>query len=252
MPKINAFDASYLALNCMFNKTNTRFFFKKLSIYLSLSTTISSCRNKNSTLLFNKKIKDRVSDLQRSSNIKIFDRLIFSQTNFKSYKEFSKEIINYLSRNEKKLNSRLVFSHGDLCLSNILFDLKNDIFILIDPRGASSDDEKYLSIYYDFAKLAHSINYGYDWILSDKSNISLSKNGDLTVTHDRNFEEFNESFYNGFNLIIKKFKLDNKILDAVVCSLFLSMIPLHSESLKKQILFLLTAINIHKKLISIT
>jgi hypothetical protein len=250
MPKINAFDASYLALNGMFNESNTKIFFEKLSCYLKISTGFTFKKNKSSAILFNKKIKSRCDDLLNSPNINLFDRLTINHTNFKTYKEFSNEIIFYLSKNKKELNSELVFSHGDLCLSNILFDVKNDIFILIDPRGSFSGEDKFLSIYYDFAKLSHSINYGYDWILNNRSNVSLAENGDFVITHDDDFNRFSQNFYKEFNLTLCKFKLNVDLLDAVVCSLFLSMMPLHSESVKKQILFLLTAINIYKKLIS--
>ncbi|KAK8860127.1 Phosphotransferase enzyme family protein [Apiospora arundinis] len=49
------------------------------------------------------------------------------------------------------------FIHGDLHLENILYDVPNSRFWLVDPRGYPSCD-----IYYDLGKLAHSYNSCYD------------------------------------------------------------------------------------------
>jgi len=54
------------------------------------------------------------------------------------------------------------WSHSDLHYSNILVDVDNDHFILIDPRGY-----EFCDYYYDFGKLWHSVNGKYEMISSN-------------------------------------------------------------------------------------
>lgn len=69
----------------------------------------------------------------------------------------------------KTFNTRTSYnfkmSHGDLCLSNIIF--KNGILRTVDPRGV---DSLWLDEYYDLAKLSQSILGGYEQILEGYSN----------------------------------------------------------------------------------
>ena len=51
------------------------------------------------------------------------------------------------------------WSHSDMHFSNIMIDLKNDNFILLDPRGYP-----YCDYYYDYGKLWHSVNGKYEMV----------------------------------------------------------------------------------------
>jgi hypothetical protein len=51
------------------------------------------------------------------------------------------------------------WSHSDLHFSNILIDLKNDDFVLVDPRGYN-----FCEYYYDFGKIWHSVEGKYELI----------------------------------------------------------------------------------------
>ncbi len=57
--------------------------------------------------------------------------------------------------------------HGDLCFSNILFDINNLIVKVIDPRGSFGEKGVYGDPRYDLAKLRHSIHGLYDYIVMD-------------------------------------------------------------------------------------
>ncbi len=57
--------------------------------------------------------------------------------------------------------------HGDLCFSNILFDIKTNILRLIDPRGEFGEFDIYGDVRYDIAKLSHSVSGRYDFIIND-------------------------------------------------------------------------------------
>jgi hypothetical protein len=64
--------------------------------------------------------------------------------------------------------------HGDLCLSNILYDRRNGIVRLIDPRGAFGELELHGDPLYDHAKLAHSIEGDYDHLLRGLFTLELA------------------------------------------------------------------------------
>lgn len=73
-------------------------------------------------------------------------------------------LISYLENNRNardQLTPDFVsnFVHSDMHFENILVDLDNEDFILIDPRGYNECD-----YYYDFGKLCHSVNGMYDFI----------------------------------------------------------------------------------------
>ena len=63
--------------------------------------------------------------------------------------------------------------HGDLCLSNILYDLRSRICKLIDPRGSFGAVGIYGDPRYDIAKLWHSVHGLYDFITNDLFRVSL-------------------------------------------------------------------------------
>lgn len=61
------------------------------------------------------------------------------------------------------------YVHGDLHFENILIDLGNQKFKLVDPRGYCHCDA-----YYDFGKLSHSLNGKYDFLHKDKFDLSYA------------------------------------------------------------------------------
>ncbi|MBA3538036.1 MAG: hypothetical protein H0T79_00260 [Deltaproteobacteria bacterium] len=63
--------------------------------------------------------------------------------------------------------------HGDLCLSNILYDLRSRICKLIDPRGSFGAVGIYGDPRYDVAKLWHSVHGLYDFITNDLFRVSV-------------------------------------------------------------------------------
>jgi hypothetical protein len=66
--------------------------------------------------------------------------------------------------------------HGDLCLSNILYDLRSRICKLIDPRGSFGAVGIYGDPRYDIAKLWHSVHGLYDFIVNDLFRASIDGN----------------------------------------------------------------------------
>ena len=83
------------------------------------------------------------------------------------------DISNYIDRMIKTSSFNII--HGDLCFSNILFDVTHQIIRLIDPRGSFGVKGIYGDPMYDIAKLRHSVNGLYDFITSNMFNIKIIK-----------------------------------------------------------------------------
>ena len=63
--------------------------------------------------------------------------------------------------------------HGDLCLSNILYDLRSRVCKLLDPRGSFGVAGLYGDPRYDIAKLYHSVGGLYDFITNDLFHVAV-------------------------------------------------------------------------------
>ncbi len=121
--------------------------------------------------------------------------------------------------------------HGDYCLSNILYDVNNQIVRLIDPRGSFGSKGVYGDPRYDVAKMRHSISGCYDYIVGDlfyvenegnTFNFSIFNNpntDELAVHLDKLIEA------NGYSIE------DIKLIEGL---LFLSMLPYHADYFERQ------------------
>ena len=76
--------------------------------------------------------------------------------------------------------------HGDLCFSNILYDLRSQICKFVDPRGSFGQAGIMGDVRYDVAKLYHSVLGLYDFITNDLFHVSVVQRPDaaLEVTLD--------------------------------------------------------------------
>lgn len=136
--------------------------------------------------------------------------------------------------------------HGDLCLSNMLFDSRSRHLKFIDPRGIDVNDQ--MTIFgnqtYDLAKLAHSIVGMYDFIVA----------GRYHVTDDPEFCEISFRRDERLNTIQQQFLQSeliaglptSAIMPAVVL-LFLSMLPLHADRPDRQKAMLINALSLYHR-----
>jgi dTDP-glucose pyrophosphorylase len=121
--------------------------------------------------------------------------------------------------------------HGDYCLSNILYDLNNQIVKLIDPRGSFGEIGIYGDARYDIAKLRHSVVGLYDYIVGDLFQIESDKN---TFTYELFEDEKNNQLARYFdNCLVNNGYLlhEIKLIEGL---LFLSMIPYHADYFERQ------------------
>jgi hypothetical protein len=121
--------------------------------------------------------------------------------------------------------------HGDLCLSNILFDPTSRIFKFIDPRGSFGQTGIFGDLKYDIAKLRHSFCGYYDFIVSDLFEIENSQN-------EFRYECYTEASHHEigayFDMVLDKLSINAQHIKLIEALLFLSMIPLHSDNFARQ------------------
>ena len=140
---------------------------------------------------------------------------------------------------------RQAVSHGDLCLSNILYARSTRLMRFIDPRGGDSAEDLWLDEYYDLAKLSHSILGLYDFINHDLCEVQAGR--DLRLELVIAAAEL-EPLQQLFRERVAALGYDLRLLRLYEASLFLSMLPLHADTPKKVLGFLCVADRIMSEL----
>jgi NDP-sugar pyrophosphorylase family protein len=122
--------------------------------------------------------------------------------------------------------------HGDLCLSNILYDLRSRICKLIDPRGSFGAVGLHGDPRYDVAKLWHSVHGLYDFITNDLfrvfvegTHIELSIRA--SAAHREIEKRFADVFFDGV--------YDRHEVQLITALLFASMPALHYDKPQRQL-----------------
>jgi hypothetical protein len=126
--------------------------------------------------------------------------------------------------------------HGDLCFSNILYDRRSRLIRLVDPRGRFGPFDIYGDARYELAKLSHSVNGGYDFIVNGLFHLEQTKDAiAFRVFESERHQDikrlFNERFLAGSPRLLRQVRLIEALL-------FLSMAPLHADRPKSQLAFL--------------
>ena len=124
------------------------------------------------------------------------------------------------------MKPRLVFGHGDLCFSNILYDRLSGRIKLIDPRGLSC---AYMPEYYDLAKLSHSVLGNYDFIINDMHSYFIDPQLRMNCRAHVPDPVAHADFQAYFRSWCKARGYSLRLIRLGEASLFLSMLPLHSD-----------------------
>lgn len=141
--------------------------------------------------------------------------------------------------------------HGDMCFSNIMVDDDLSFIKLIDPRGQFGAYDIYGDSRYELAKLFHSVDGKYDFIIKDLFDLKydLSKAEIYYAISDRNRRY---DLYKVFMTVFQEEIGDDlEKIELIEALLFLSMIPLHSESYEQQLVMLATGLDILDRVIGI-
>lgn len=141
----------------------------------------------------------------------------------------------------------LTIMHGDLCFSNILYNSRNQRITVIDPRGYTRDGviDPRGDLRYDIAKFGHSVIGRYDQILA--GNVEFARHGDaLTLTHEDNMRHiWLEDAYRERSFAGIAAARDDVM--ATMITLFISMIPLHSDAPARQRAFYANALALYAR-----
>lgn len=138
--------------------------------------------------------------------------------------------------------------HGDLCLSNILFDSRSDRIKVIDPRGLDENGNITIvgDLRYDLAKLTHSIIGLYDHIIAGAYSLNSSERDgvayfDLEVHTDERIKQIQDIFLRRIFLG----NLSPRSVMPLTILLFLSMLPLHSDNSGRQTALFANALRLY-------
>lgn len=229
--RVFAFNLSTLLVH---NTLNPDVFSRLLT---SLSSYLDRCDKKNVSEdqieamyrdVFINKLKTRFEQFKTQSCFAMINT--YWQTySGKSCDAYIASVIAELERAIPEFKEQsLVFSHGDLCFSNILFDVDTASIKLIDPKGKAEDDDACLPVHYDLAKLSHSILGGYDYIMAGHSEIKLTKELQL-VQEFHGISHYDEYLKNQFSKWVSS-RCSLKEIRLCEASLFFSMSPLHADN----------------------
>ncbi len=141
--------------------------------------------------------------------------------------------------------------HGDLCFSNIMVDSNLSFIKVIDPRGKFGAYDIYGDQRYELAKLFHSVDGKYDFIIKDLFRIETD--GENAVIDFQILDRSRE--YKLYELFLDVFSEeigdDREKIELIEALLFLSMIPLHGESAEHQYAMLATGLEILDRILEI-
>jgi hypothetical protein len=189
-------------------------------------------------LLYERKLRERLAELQRHPLFGAFDALTRSGCDGRGVVEIvDRYLLQYAASRRKRQDTTLVVSHGDFCFSNILFEKSIGLMRLIDPRGAVSADELYMDPLYDVAKLSHSILGHYDLINNGLFELRVENELKLNLS---TYEPANAAtLRRAFRKRLTECGYHEKQVRLYEASLFLSMVPLHMDVPVKALAFIL-------------
>jgi dTDP-glucose pyrophosphorylase len=178
-----------------------------------------------------------------------FDRLTSARTlelngrRLAGWPRIQKEVETRVRKLSAKTRGQII--HGDLCFTNILYDPVSRLFKFIDPRGSFGEAGIYGDGRYDVAKLLHSLDGGYDFLIHDmfvvkRDGPRLNLQQFFPATRGSVLEAFKKTFAADYAMA------DVRLLEGL---LFLSMCPLHEDSADRQVAMFATGLRILNELI---
>lgn len=127
--------------------------------------------------------------------------------------------------------------HGDMCFSNILYHPKVGSRF-IDMRGSFGERGIYGDTMYDYAKLLHSVEGGYELMINDQFKVSKESenNYSFSLYDNKNKEEAFRAYINVFS------DQDINLIRLVEGLIFVGMCARHYDSTDRQMIMYLTGI----------
>tara|TARA_R110002167_G_scaffold129337_18_gene312241 strand:- start:7320 stop:8690 length:1371 start_codon:yes stop_codon:yes gene_type:complete len=236
-------DVSHLYLSNSLDAASFKILMSLIEKYFNdAKKTIDLQYQKNS---FEDLVQKNTSRLNELKKIAYYEPLNSFLIHFKGI-----SISNHHARIEKRLKeyektfnkADYIFSHGDLCFSNILFSPDDLEIKLIDPKGYENNGMR--SPYYDMAKLSHSIFGYYDLIINNM--VKMGFDDEMQAFLDFSKHDYLKEFDFKFAKLVSKVKLDMTLIRLIEASFFLSMIPFHYENKRKAFMLCLRSVEIYE------
>lgn len=220
------------------------FMYKSKKLFPNDNLKLSNDIRISSEKLFKNKTLERLKFFAEKSCLDINANVKFEGETLPSTLEIANECI------AKAIELPVVNTilHGDLCLSNIIYDSRSDNIKVIDPRGL--DYQNCYSIYgnqiYDISKLFHSIIGMYDFIIADLYELNESEDlgWSLNFREDERIKEIQQNFIE--REVQNETKISMKKIAAPTVLLFLSMLPLHYDKPLRQKAMLANAYRLYR------
>jgi hypothetical protein len=188
----------------------------------------------------------RLEQFSDATGFNIFEPLIYEGKNMPSLVQIAADAIERIDFASHRLAHVM---HGDFCFSNILYDSRVQRIHVIDPRGfiISGQPSIYGDLRYDLAKLAHSIIGRYDQIIAGRYWIGPTNGNRYSLEIEQ------APHHPLLEQAISRFEVDGICaggyeVRAIVVTLFLSMLPLHSDRPDRQRAFVANALRLYAEL----
>jgi hypothetical protein len=239
LERINVPDMAIQALNRSITKPQFDDFLEHIDLYLSFRgqhsirhTEQKGADRGSSRFLYRDKLMARLAEFKQAEGYKSVEVFIAWHTNYSGIDNILEAYLTEFEKVEKRMmaEDKLVVSHGDLCLSNILYSKETKLLKFIDPRGSSDKSGMYFDPLYDIVKLSHSILGDYDSIVNGLVDITFDDSMKASLTMKRSVSNENKTSFISF-LERQGYRVD--LIRLLECSLFISMLPLHLDNLNK-------------------
>jgi len=167
-------------------------------------------------------------------------RLVIDGKQCRNFEEVWPEVLALIKKELMGLHFTSII-HGDFCFSNILCgtNRKTETTILkfVDPRGSFGTQGIFGDPLYDAAKLLHSYEGGYEYIIYDKFNVEEDP---LRATYDIQFSNDNKNrIAEIFGEITSLRTLKSKLIEGLI---YIGMCSRHYDSEARQTAMYLTGI----------
>lgn len=175
------------------------------------------------------------------------DALVFNGVELKSFELIWPTIKEYII-NEHCTNKFNII-HGDLCFSNILCGinpLNSDVVLkFIDPRGTFGNVKSYGDTYYDLAKLRHSTQHGYEYLITDNFTLEQLSSNSFNLRYINNNHNDVDQLFLAY---VDHYSYNLDKIDVLQGTIYIGMCARHYDSLERQKAMYLIGLSILNKI----
>lgn len=175
------------------------------------------------------------------------DTVTLNGIQLKSFETIWSTIREYIINKHCTRNFNII--HGDLCFNNILYGINplNDDIVLkfIDPRGTFGSVKSYGDAYYDLAKLRHSTQHGYEYLITDNFMLNQVSSDSFNLKYlNNNHSDVDKLFLT----YVDSYGYDLDKIDVLQGTIYIGMCARHYDSLQRQKAMYLIGLNILNKI----